>query len=222
MTGPASGAYDHRILKHPEYKRAYYHYLYQGAPPEEAARLGYEWTQQHLANTHALAPRPAKSTNHVAIGVLAAFLATSGVLLGAAVASNTQGDTVSVKETSTAAPAPATTSPSPSPSVTTEAPANLPPITIAPAPPTAAPVPTVKKPPPVRTSRPPVPTKAVPAPAACHPAYPDECLRTGIGDYDCAGGSGNGPNYVTGPVRVLPPDPFGLDANHDGTGCEQG
>jgi len=56
----------------------------------------------------------------------------------------------------------------------------------------------------------------------CDPAYPDDCLQDGIGDYDCAGGSGNGPNYVEGPITVLPPDPFGLDGNRDGVGCEQG
>src|SRR6266540_3791388 len=55
----------------------------------------------------------------------------------------------------------------------------------------------------------------------CDPAYPDACLHDGIGDYDCAGGSGNGPNYVEGPIRVLPPDPFGLDSDHDGIGCER-
>lgn len=54
----------------------------------------------------------------------------------------------------------------------------------------------------------------------CDPAYPDVCLHDGIGDYDCAGGSGNGPNYVKGPIRVLRPDPFGLDSDHDGVGCE--
>jgi hypothetical protein len=37
-------------------------------------------------------------------------------------------------------------------------------------------------------------------------------------DHDCAGGSGNGPKYVQGPVKVRPPDPFDLDA--DGLGCE--
>jgi hypothetical protein len=25
---------------------------------------------------------------------------------------------------------------------------------------------------------------------------------------------------VRGPIRVLPPDPFGLDSDHDGVGCE--
>lgn len=40
------------------------------------------------------------------------------------------------------------------------------------------------------------------------------------GDYDCAGGSGNGPNYVDGPIHVGSSDPYGLDADGDGIGCE--
>jgi len=70
---------------------------------------------------------------------------------------------------------------------------------------------------------PPPPTTAPPATAPhgnCDPSYPDVCLHDGIGDYDCAGGTGNGPNYVQGPIKVLPPDPFGLDRDGDGTGCE--
>ena len=39
-------------------------------------------------------------------------------------------------------------------------------------------------------------------------------------DYDCAGGSGNGPEYVPGPVRVVGPDDYELDADGDGVGCE--
>ncbi|WP_322770704.1 hypothetical protein [Frankia sp. Cr1] len=66
-------------------------------------------------------------------------------------------------------------------------------------------------------------TTAAAAPAGnCDPAYPDVCLHDGIGDYDCAGGTGDGPNYVRGPLRVRSPDPFKLDGNHDGTGCENG
>ncbi len=66
-------------------------------------------------------------------------------------------------------------------------------------------------------------TTVAAAPARnCDPAYPDVCLQDGIGDYDCAGGSGDGPNYVRGPLRVLAPDPFRLDSDHDGTGCEKG
>jgi hypothetical protein len=39
-------------------------------------------------------------------------------------------------------------------------------------------------------------------------------------DVDCAGGSGNGPAYVVGPVKVIGSDIYGLDADHDGFGCE--
>jgi hypothetical protein len=82
---------------------------------------------------------------------------------------------------------------------------------------TSAPAPKPKpttssaKPAPVRSSR----------QANCDSAYPDACLHDGIGDYDCAGGSGNGPNYIDGPIDVRSPDPFGLDADHDGLGCER-
>jgi PASTA domain len=77
-----------------------------------------------------------------------------------------------------------------------------------------------KAPPPPPTTAPPPPPTTRPAPNNCDPAYPGVCLHDGIGDYDCQGGSGNGPNYVTGPVRVRPPDPFGLDSDGDGIGCE--
>ncbi|OHV42032.1 MULTISPECIES: hypothetical protein [Pseudofrankia] len=64
-------------------------------------------------------------------------------------------------------------------------------------------------------------TVAAPAPApGCDPSYPDQCLQDGVGDYDCAGGSGDGPNYVRGPGRVLEPDPFELDFDGDGVGCQ--
>jgi len=65
----------------------------------------------------------------------------------------------------------------------------------------------------------PTPTPKPPA-ANCHPSYAGVCLTPGIGDYDCAGGSGNGPNYVAGPVRVVGWDEFDLDRDNDGIGCE--
>lgn len=70
---------------------------------------------------------------------------------------------------------------------------------------------------------PPPPPPALPTKknANCHPSYPTVCLKINAGDYDCAGGSGNGPNYVRGPIKVLPPDPFGLDRDGDGIGCEK-
>jgi hypothetical protein len=54
----------------------------------------------------------------------------------------------------------------------------------------------------------------------CHPSYKGECLAPDASDYDCAGGSGNGPYYVYGTVQVVGPDVFGLDADNDGWGCE--
>jgi len=81
-------------------------------------------------------------------------------------------------------------------------------------------------PPPVTTRPAPKPSHPAPPPAPkasnCDPAYPTVCLHDGIGDYDCSSGSGNGPNYVHGPLDVRPPDPFRLDSDHDGTGCEKG
>ena len=54
----------------------------------------------------------------------------------------------------------------------------------------------------------------------CHPSYKGACLDPNASDYDCIGGSGNGPKY-TGLVRVVGPDVFRLDADHDGWGCER-
>jgi hypothetical protein len=56
--------------------------------------------------------------------------------------------------------------------------------------------------------------------AKCHPSYRLKCLKPNAYDYDCVGGSGNGPLY-TGLVKVVGPDVFRLDADHDGWGCER-
>jgi hypothetical protein len=77
-----------------------------------------------------------------------------------------------------------------------------------------------KAPPPPPTTAPPPPTTA-PQPD-CDPSYPGVCLDPDAADYDCAGGSGDGPEYVEGPIRVRPPDPFDLDREGDGWGCESG
>jgi hypothetical protein len=55
--------------------------------------------------------------------------------------------------------------------------------------------------------------------AGCHPSYEGACLDPNSLDYDCEGGSGNGPDY-TGPVRVVGDDPFDLDRDGDGEACE--
>jgi hypothetical protein len=53
----------------------------------------------------------------------------------------------------------------------------------------------------------------------CNPNYAGACLKPDSPDYDCEGGSGNGPDY-TGTVRVVGVDEYGLDADGDGTGCD--
>ena len=39
-------------------------------------------------------------------------------------------------------------------------------------------------------------------------------------DYDCAGGSGDGPMYANGPIYVTGSDPYDLDSEGDGIACE--
>jgi hypothetical protein len=125
----------------------------------------------------------------------------------------------------------------PSIEATTAAPTTAPPTTTAPVTTTATPAPSttvapttpapkpVPKPAPKPVPRPapkPAPTPPPTAPSTCDPNYAGQCLKDGIGDYDCAGGSGNGPNYVHGTVRVIGGDPFGLDRDGDGIGCDKG
>jgi hypothetical protein len=52
----------------------------------------------------------------------------------------------------------------------------------------------------------------------CTPGY-SPCLPLAY-DYDCAGGSGDGPEYANGPIRVTGSDPYDLDRDGDGVACE--
>lgn len=52
----------------------------------------------------------------------------------------------------------------------------------------------------------------------CNPNY-SGCLDPTASDYDCEGGSGDGPLY-TGTVEVTGYDEYGLDDNGNGIGCE--
>jgi len=52
----------------------------------------------------------------------------------------------------------------------------------------------------------------------CDPNY-SGCVPI-ASDVDCAGGSGNGPAYVRGPVRVIGTDIYDLDRDGDGIACE--
>jgi resuscitation-promoting factor RpfB len=58
-----------------------------------------------------------------------------------------------------------------------------------------------------------------PAGSGCDPNYSGACVPI-ASDVDCAGGSGNGPAYVQGPVRVVGSDIYDLDRDGDGIGCD--
>lgn len=63
----------------------------------------------------------------------------------------------------------------------------------------------------------------LPSPSAaqsCNPNYSGACVPN-ASDVDCAGGSGNGPAYVRGPVYVVGVDVYGLDRDGDGVACER-
>lgn len=53
----------------------------------------------------------------------------------------------------------------------------------------------------------------------CDPNYSGACVPIDS-DVDCAGGSGNGPSYVSGPVYVTGSDIYDLDRDGDGVGCD--
>lgn len=57
-----------------------------------------------------------------------------------------------------------------------------------------------------------------PPPQDCTSGY-QPCLEPAY-DYDCAGGSGDGPEYADGPVYVTGSDPYDLDSDGDGVACE--
>ncbi|MFP3578726.1 hypothetical protein SB659_03960 [Arthrobacter sp. SIMBA_036] len=61
---------------------------------------------------------------------------------------------------------------------------------------------------------------APPAQSGCDPNYSGACVPI-ASDVDCAGGKGNGPAYVRGPVTVIGRDIYGLDSDGDGIGCEK-
>jgi hypothetical protein len=64
---------------------------------------------------------------------------------------------------------------------------------------------------------PPPPVSEAPIHSGCTPGY-SPCLPP-ASDYDCSSGTGDGPEY-TDYVTVTGSDPYGLDADNDGAGCE--
>jgi len=55
--------------------------------------------------------------------------------------------------------------------------------------------------------------------ASCDSNYTGACVPIDS-DVDCGGGSGNGPSYVYGTVRVVGSDIYDLDRDGNGYGCE--
>ncbi|MDP9404378.1 MAG: hypothetical protein M3P85_13870 [Actinomycetota bacterium] len=104
------------------------------------------------------------------------------------------------------------------PTVPTTEESTLPPTTLPPTtlPPTTATSTTTTRR--VVTTQAPVETSAA-AGGDCHPSYRGACVPANASDVDCAGGSGNGPEY-TGRVEVVGPDQYDLDRDGDGVGCE--
>jgi hypothetical protein len=92
------------------------------------------------------------------------------------------------------------------------------------APPTtgkAEPRATTTKPPapkPTRTKRKTTAPKPEPKPK-CDPNYGGGCVPI-ADDVDCAGGSGNGPEYFSGVAQVIGSDIYDLDRDNDGDACE--
>jgi hypothetical protein len=62
------------------------------------------------------------------------------------------------------------------------------------------------------------PSGSAPVGRSCDPNY-SGCLDPDAYDYDCLGGSGDGPRY-TGLVQVLGDDHFDLDRDGDGIACD--
>jgi hypothetical protein len=62
--------------------------------------------------------------------------------------------------------------------------------------------------------------KSEPKPASnCDANYTGACVPI-ASDVDCAGGSGDGPEYADGPVRVVGQDVYDLDNDGDGVACD--
>ncbi|MFJ8582747.1 hypothetical protein [Micromonospora sp. NPDC093277] len=169
--------------------------------------------------------RPVTRGQKIAGGVLGlALLCCCGG--GLAAIGSSRGDKPDAKESAAAAralaepsvaqdgpvpssepPSAAPTSGSPSPTTTTSKPSPAP-----------KPTRSTPKPTPKRTTSAPRTTK--PATRKCDPNYSGACVPI-ASDVDCAGGSGNGPAYVQGPVRVIGIDIYDLDRDGDGIGCDK-
>lgn len=66
------------------------------------------------------------------------------------------------------------------------------------------------------------PKIVTPAGSDCDPNYSGCVPNVYPSDVDCATGSGNGPYFAAGPVKVIGIDRYGLDRDGDGLACDNG
>lgn len=197
------------------------HVLAQGGRPGCAAVIqrGERKLEIVLRLPHAQAqvPAPRRGANRpVWIGVAAVV----ALLFIGGLASTIGKDNASPATTSGSQ---LTTSTSAEPPATTVAPTTtVQPTTTTTLPPPPPPPPATTKAPATKTAtktQPPPPPPPTEEPAAqCDPNYTG-CVPI-ASDVDCAGGSGNGPAYVRGPIRVIGRDIYDLDRDGDGIACE--
>jgi hypothetical protein len=168
-------------------------------PAPTAAPMG----QRHPMSARQRVPKPAWIAAAAVVGLL---------FIGAV--ANTKNDSPS---TSTAAHVGTTTS-APRPTTTT-ATTTVPPKSTTTPPTTTTTTTTTKKTTEQAVQAPPPAPPVPPAPKSdCDPNY-SGCVPI-ASDVDCAGGSGNGPAYVRGPIYVIGTDIYGLDHDKDGVACE--
>lgn len=84
---------------------------------------------------------------------------------------------------------------------------------------TTLPPPTTANPPTTKASVPQTSAPTTQPSSSCHPSY-TPCVPI-ASDVDCAGGGGDGPVFVRGPIYVVGSDVYLLDGNNDGVACEK-
>lgn len=173
---------------------------------------GTDWVPMAVPGRFARQTRPVKVAVISGAAVLAIVLGWCGLgTLGPDDSDNPSGraaaDTKVVTSSAGVAPVVAAT-PSTAPSPTIAQPTPGPAKKTATKKPTKTPSKTPTK---TRTTKPPA--------SNCNPNY-TPCVPNDPVDVDCKPGSGNGPSYVYGPVKVIGVDVYDLDRDGDGIGCD--
>lgn len=173
-------------------------------PREQATQIPPPVSTTAIVQAEAPEPEPAKHTSRRPLVIAAAVV---GIALFAA---NVDRDSDDVPPTDDG-PAVVTTTSEPVETTKPSRKAKKPAVT------TTTKRPATKRPKPTTTVQP--APEPEPAPANdCDPNY-SGCVPI-ASDVDCAGGSGNGPAYVSGPINVIGTDIYDLDRDGDGEACE--